>query len=514
MTNDLLDDDFFAPENDAEDVSEKEVNAWVVLIVDDEPAVHEVTTIALSGFTYRDQPVEYLHAYSASEAKDLLKTNHNEIAVALVDVVMETDQAGLDLVSWVREELKNEVIRLILRTGQPGQAPERRVISDYDINDYKAKTELTSQKLYTLMYTTLRSYELISRLDASKRGVERVINATREIMQHRGFISFVEASLEQLSLLMGVQNSVLMRQPRMAMEYRDDTIELLSCTGDLCDQAKNAHTLHEMPFADIAEQAIKQGASIYRSNEILALIQDGDHRIMFYLRDLPEMDELDRRIVELFVENVGIALSNLHAQLALTESQHEIIHRLTETVEKRSKETGNHVKRVSEGCAILAELYGLSTDDVDLIRMASPLHDIGKVAIPDEVLQKPGKLDDLEWEVMKTHAIRGYEILSTSSQPLLRAGADIAHYHHEKWNGTGYPEGMSGEDIPVFARICAIIDVFDALLSKRVYKDPWPIEKVVELLQAERGESFDPALVDLLLSHLEDFQALRVKYPD
>lgn len=512
MSDDLLDDGFFAPES--EPVDRSELQAWTILIVDDEPAVHEVTTIALSGFTYHNRPLEFLHAYSAEEAKALLASDHHVIAAALVDVVMETDQAGLDLVSWIRDSLGNEIIRLILRTGQPGQAPERKVISDYDINDYKAKTELTSQKLYTLMYTTLRSYELIARLDASKRGVERVIKATREIMQHRGFISFVEASLEQLSLLLGVQNSVLMRQPRIAMEYTDEGFELLSCTGDLCKQAQAAKSLAEMPFFELAEEAIRLGQSVYRNNEILALIQDNDHRILFYLTDVPSTDELDRRLVELFVENVSIALSNLHSQLALTDSQHEIIHRLTETVEKRSQETGNHIKRVSEGCAMLAKYYGLSDAEVDLIRLAAPLHDIGKVAIPDNVLKKPGKLDELEWEVMKTHAERGFEILASSKQPLLLAGANIARYHHEKWNGKGYPHGLAGTDIPVFARICSIMDVFDALLSKRVYKDAWEIEQVIDLLEKEKGESFEPALVDLVIEHLAPLLALRQHYPD
>ncbi|WP_119395227.1 HD domain-containing phosphohydrolase [Salinibius halmophilus] len=513
MSDDLLDDGFFAPENETTASIEAQ-DAWQILIVDDEPAIHEVTTIALSGFTYRNRPLAFMHAYSAADAKALLASEQNQFAAALIDVVMETDQAGLDLVDWVRNEQKNELIRLILRTGQPGQAPERKVISDYDINDYKAKTELTSQKLFTLMYTTLRSYELIARLDASKRGVERVITATREIMQHRGFIAFVDASLEQLSLLLGVQNTVLMRQPRVAMEYRDDGFELLSCSGPLCEKLQATSKISDMPFAALAEEAIETGGSVYREHEILALIQDDDHRILFYLTDVPNTDELDRRLVALFIENVSIALRNLHSQLALTESQHEIIHRLTETVEKHSQETGHHVRRVSEGCAILGKHYGLSNDDVELLRLAAPLHDIGKVAIPDEVLKKPGKLNDDEWQIMKTHAERGYEILASSSQPLLKAGAEISRYHHEKWNGQGYPLGLKGEEIPIFARICSIIDVFDALLSKRVYKDAWSLDDVLALLNEEKGKSFEPKLVELVEEHLDKLLELRQHYPD
>ncbi|MDX1295830.1 MAG: HD domain-containing phosphohydrolase, partial [Sulfurimonadaceae bacterium] len=137
-----------------------------------------------------------------------------------------------------------------------------------------------------------------------------------------------------------------------------------------------------------------------------------------------------------------------------------------------------------------------------------PMHDIGKVAIPDSILLKPGKLDDDEWEIMQRHAVYGYEIFKISQRPLLQAVATISHEHHEKWDGSGYPRGLKGEDIHIFGRITAIADVFDALASDRVYKKAWSFEKTVEFLKEQRGLHFDPKLVDLFLQHLDEIKTI------
>lgn len=513
MSDDLLGDDFFAPES-TDEIVPTAGTPWGVLIVDDEPAIHEVTSISLQGFEYKGRGLQLLHAYSAKEAQTLLTVSELPIAVALVDVVMETEHAGLDLVSWIRGELCDEAIRIVLRTGQPGQAPERSVITDYDINDYKAKTELTSQRLYTLMYTALRSYELIARLEANKRGMERVMTATRQILQHRGFVSFIDASLEQLSQLLGVRSAIFMRQSRLAVSCSEQGVEVLSCSGEFCGLLPQSPTLAELPFADLAKQAIAQKRSIFLEHEMLAYIDDADHHLLFYLGDIAEFGQLERELVQWFVDSVSVALHNLHHQLSITESQHAVIHRLTELLEGREHISGNHTRRISEGCALIARKANLSDGEIELIRLASPFYDIGKMTIPDDVLQKPGKLDEAEWAVMQTHAEQGFEILSSSPHQLLQAGADIARHHHEKWNGEGYPAGLVGEDIPIFARICAIVDVFDALMTERTYKSAWPVAKVIDYFRQERGKSFDPALVDILIAEQTAMKALIERFPD
>jgi putative two-component system response regulator len=194
----------------------------------------------------------------------------------------------------------------------------------------------------------------------------------------------------------------------------------------------------------------------------------------------------------------------------IINTQRELIFTLGEICETRSHETGQHVKRVAEYSYLLATLC--ECEDAELIRQASPMHDIGKVAIPDHILNKPGKLTPDEWEIMKTHSRLGFEMLSISQRPLLQMAATIAHEHHEKWNGEGYPHGLKGETISMAGRISAIADVFDALASDRCYKQGWTLDKVLAYFTEERAKHFDPTLVDLLFKHLDEFIEIREKY--
>ena len=198
----------------------------------------------------------------------------------------------------------------------------------------------------------------------------------------------------------------------------------------------------------------------------------------------------------------------------IEETQREVIYTMGEIGETRSKETGYHVKRVAKYSKLLALLYGLSLEEADTLKMASPMHDIGKVGIPDAILNAPRKLDAQEWKVMQTHAQLGYEMLKTSNKPILKAAAIVAHEHHEKFDGSGYPKGLHGENIHIYGRITAIADVFDALGSKRVYKEAWELEDILELFIAESGKHFDPKLVELFLENLDDFLVIRDRFKD
>ena len=192
----------------------------------------------------------------------------------------------------------------------------------------------------------------------------------------------------------------------------------------------------------------------------------------------------------------------------INETQKEIIYRLGEAVESRSKETGNHIKRVSKYSKLLAELHNLPDEECETIFAAASMHDIGKIAIPDAILLKPAKLTQEEWIVMKTHSEIGYNLFKDSKRELLKAAADISYEHHEYYNGKGYPQGLKGEEISIFGRIVAIADVFDALLSKRVYKEAWSTQEVISLFKAEAGEQFDPNLTKLLVDNFDDFVAI------
>jgi len=224
--------------------------------------------------------------------------------------------------------------------------------------------------------------------------------------------------------------------------------------------------------------------------------------------------ERDLEYLSLAASYAGKSLESVMLHEEIVATQKEIIFRMGEIGESRSKETGNHVKRVAEYSYILALGLGLPKDEAEKIRMASPMHDIGKVAIPDAVLKKPGRLTEEEYEIMKTHTTIGYNLLQGSNRELLRTAAHIAYEHHEKWDGTGYPRGLKGEEIHLYGRITAVADVFDALGSDRVYKKAWELDRIINLFREERGRHFDPKLVDVFMDELPRILEARDRYRD
>jgi putative two-component system response regulator len=198
----------------------------------------------------------------------------------------------------------------------------------------------------------------------------------------------------------------------------------------------------------------------------------------------------------------------------IVETQKEIIFTMGVIGENRSKETGNHVKRVASYSEILALGYGLSKEEAFMLKEVSPMHDIGKVAIPDEILKKPARFTPEEFEVMKKHATLGYEMLKGSTKELLQNAMIVAYEHHEKWDGTGYPRGLKGEEIHIYGRITAVADVFDALGSSRVYKEAWEDEKIFAFFKEQRGKHFEPKLVDVLFENIDKILEIRDHFSD
>jgi putative two-component system response regulator len=187
----------------------------------------------------------------------------------------------------------------------------------------------------------------------------------------------------------------------------------------------------------------------------------------------------------------------------------ETVVRLARAAEFRDPETGAHVQRMAHCSRLIGQQIGLSEQQQEILLLAAPLHDVGKLGTPDRILLKRGKLAPDEWEVMKQHAVIGHQILCESASPVIQAGAQIAWSHHEKFDGTGYPRGLAGDAIPLFGRIVAIADVFDALSSRRAYKDAWGEDQVLEYVRSESGRHFDPELVDILFARLDEVRAVR-----
>jgi response regulator RpfG family c-di-GMP phosphodiesterase len=227
-----------------------------------------------------------------------------------------------------------------------------------------------------------------------------------------------------------------------------------------------------------------------------------------------KFSDKDMEYLTLAASYAGKSLESALLTSEIEETQKEIIFTMGEIGESRSKETGNHVKRVAEYSYLIALGLGMPQEEAELLKMASPMHDIGKVAIPDEVLKKPGKLTEDEFAVMKTHTDIGYGLLKNSHRRILRTAATVAYEHHEKWNGKGYPRGLKGEEIHIYGRITAIADVFDALGSDRVYKKAWELDRILNLFKEERGQHFDPQVVDVFMDQLPSILKIREQYSD
>jgi hypothetical protein len=205
---------------------------------------------------------------------------------------------------------------------------------------------------------------------------------------------------------------------------------------------------------------------------------------------------------------IATILRSSNQQTILKRSWTETVLRFVKASESRDPETGGHVERMGLYTAMMFEKLGYNTETCEMVRLAAMLHDIGKLAVPDSILKKPGKLTPEERLVMQEHAIAGYNLLANSDSPMLVMGAVIAATHHEKWDGSGYPQGLKGEEIPLIGRVVALADVFDALSSRRCYKEAWPVEKVVETIRGDAGTHFDPSVIELFCNNLATVQQI------
>lgn len=264
---------------------------------------------------------------------------------------------------------------------------------------------------------------------------------------------------------------------------------------------------------DVARQALDLGAYGYvikpfDPNEIVINVANALRRRQLELENRAHRERLETLVAER-TASLEYALKQLaDADVALRRAHEEAIQRLAHAAEFHDPATGAHIRRISRVSEILAEAMGLPPRQCELIRLASPMHDIGKIAVADNILRKPGRLEPQEMVEMQRHPHIGFAMLSDSESDLLRLGADIALTHHEKWDGSGYPNGLAGEAIPVEGRIVGLADVFDALTSERPYKRAFDFDEAVEVLQQERGRHFDPVVVDTFIDLTEEMEPL------
>ncbi|MBC3918807.1 DUF3369 domain-containing protein [Undibacterium sp. CY18W] len=523
-------------EDDTHDKSQEQLDAsfenrpWRLLIVDDEEDIHAVTRLALNNIVFKGRHLDILSAHSAAQAFEIL-SREIDINLILLDVVMETEDAGLRLVKRIREELKNQMVRIVLRTGQPGQAPEKSVIVDYDINDYKTKTELTTQRLFTTVIASLRAYEGLLSIERSRVGLTRILQASANLYELKSLKEFASGVLNQIGAILDVgadgvlclsRNSACASPGSIPAGSNGTSLNtsIIAATGSYSDWAGLDRLPPDCEWTAIVEKAFFEKKSQFQHPvDVLFIHTRQGHEFAILVTPPWPLGQMQRDLLELFCDRIAAAFDNRYLNEQLQRAQEASVVALTDLAESRDTDTGGHVQRVCKLTnAIAAELKrrdsfpsDLTPQFMEMVGIASILHDVGKVATPDAVLLKAGSHDSSERKIMEYHALAGETVLARAATMVdgvsyLTYGSQIAGSHHEHFDGQGYPRHLKGADIPLSARIVAVVDVFDALLHRRPYKEPWSLKDTIEYIKSRSGKQFDPAVVDALIHYISTEQ--------
>src|SRR5262252_10439355 len=318
----LIDDTGATPEDSS-------VRKWKVAVIDDDQAVHEGTRFALSDYSLNGVGLEILSAYSAAEGRELLR-GHPDVAVVLLDVIMETDTAGLELVEYIRNELKNETVRIILRTGQPGQAPERRVIVQYDINDYKAKTELTADKLFTSLTAALRSHQQLERMEQTRRGLEIIIDAASTLYDFRSMQRLAEGVLTQLASLLNVDCAgILVLRDDGGKKEDFSVLAGSGCYSRFIGAASSKSLDPDLRL--MVEAAFRRRKHEFADHRTVLYVRTGSGReVVVLLQAQRQLSETDRSLVEIFGSRLSIAFDNVILYQQLNEANTQLEDRVAQ----------------------------------------------------------------------------------------------------------------------------------------------------------------------------------------
>jgi len=480
-----------------------------VLIVDDEPTVHDITALILKDFQYQGYKLHLISAYSGTEAREIL-ASQGPFTLILLDVIMETDDAGLKIVDYIRNELNDSMVRIILRTGQPGSVPQHHIMRKYEIDDYKEKAELTSERFDAAVTASIRTYLTLRNLKKHQEGLLKVIDSIQEIDKlDFDTTNLYSNILDQFEHVLGWRDkntfgSMLITE-KEGMEIVENARGILEENRGL-----ELEEINDTEIIELVKDSTKDiNPRVHSEKHICVSITvlTGVNYIILLKKQEP-FDDFERYLVRLLISHLKVYLDNRILNQDLLSTHIEIISTLGEVIETRSEETGQHVQRMGEIARIISSDTELNDNESDLLCYAAPLHDIGKVGIPDKILNKPAKLTPEEYEIIKKHSDIGFKILKKSNRPLFQLGAKICLEHHEWWNGNGYPNGLKGKQISLEARICAIADVFDAVCSDRVYKKAVPVEEAFEIIRNGSGTHFDPHLVEILLRNEEKIKAI------
>jgi len=431
-------------------------------------------------------------AGSVAEAREKLAEQHFDLALCDIQLPGES---GLELAEEIAREHPQTAVVLVTGVDDPGVAERAR---EFGASGYLVKPFWPGQLLITAM-NALRRHELELAQEAHSRALEARIQT---LMDAAPVPIYIKDRERRYTMANRVAHEVAGLEPSELVGRTDG--DIMSMEGERLARASDLRILEE--------------GETYTEEETMTV--GADERTFLtvkfpYLDDTGEIagitgisaDITDKKRAEELREE--LATAQQQAIESLRASRQETVERLTRAIEMHDEETGRHVSRMASTAAFLGKQLGMDREGAALLRTAAPMHDVGKVATPDEILRKEGPLTPDERQEMQRHTTVGYEILNGSDSDLLRLAASVALTHHERWDGSGYPNGLKGEEIPIEGRIVAVADAFDAMLSNRSYRPALSVAEAVETLASERGTHFDPEIVDILLEHTEEALSLR-----
>lgn len=464
-----MDDWLVFADETADSLTEARAGAWKVLIVDDDQEIHLMTKLVLKDVEFEQRRLELIDAYSGEEACQILDA-HKDIAVVLLDVVMETEDAGLRVVKYVRETLGNSFIRIILRTGQAGQAPEKTVISSYDINDYKEKTELTATKIFTVIVSSLRSYSLLTMVDRNRKGLELILDSVRDLGRVKAFGEFSQGILTQIISLLKMDGSGLyLRISGFAADFSRGKVTVLAGIGEFeTEDYKTGARPLPGPVRSLLERALAEKRSFFQDGVFvgyMAAEEMAEVRLL-YLNGCDWLDSSDRHLLRTFVENMSFSFDSLYRDKMLwdgTQGLSSIVEYLLNLVTASNPSPGAGLRKFSQICALLAQKAGADPRETERIRMASVLADMPS---PDEAL------DCVSPEKPRIN-------------PLVCTALDILRCQKIPWSD----RQKTGEELPFAARVAAVARVAAESLASGT--------NLNEALAQVSGSQCDPRICDL-----------------
>lgn len=474
---------------------------WKVLLLEPSAGLRQAIVHQLQGLELGGRGLYLLEASSQAQALDCLDA-HPDLALALLAQGADGERDGLGLVRHIRQVRGNPMLRIILRLSDAGSAPQRSDIERLDIDDCRDAQDCSAQTLYLCVRLALKGYRDLQTIALNRQGLSHILSVTPDLYDlHRDKLEdYFRGVLMQLIGICKVgQSGLISTIDGMVMTVEGQDVCIRAGAGDFEEGVGNAD--RRAQIVDLCSKVVTGHAATegLRAGAVVVPLAVGKAVFGFvYLESADDLSLSDRELIQVLANQCASSLQNFRLNHSLEESYEEAIDMLAQVAEYKDSATGSHIHRIEEYTRLLAQELGLPPHEVARFSRASRLHDIGKVGIPDELLRKRGSLSADEFETMKQHSTIGDAILKRS--PAMALARLVARSHHEHWDGTGYPDGTAGAAIPFVARIVAVVDVFDALISHRPYKGPWLEDKAVAAVADGSGRHFDPAIAQAFLA--------------